>query len=59
MKDMKKVLFILALALTCGAYTSMSQIYVKIRPPMPPRIERPVPPSPNHVWIDEDWEPES
>jgi len=56
MKNIKRVLFIMALALTCGAYGSMAQIYVNVRPPMP-RYERVVAPSPRHVWIDEDWEP--
>ena len=46
----------LALALTCGAYSSMAQIYVNVRPERP-HYERPVAPSPRHVWIDEEWEP--
>jgi len=56
MKKMTRVLFILALALTCGSYCSMAQIYVKIRPDRP-HYERTVAPSPRHVWIDEEWEP--
>jgi hypothetical protein len=56
MKNIKKAVFILGLALTCGAFSSMAQIIVKIRPPRPP-VQRPAPPSPIHIWIDEDWAP--
>jgi len=56
MKKMQKVLLMMAIVLTCGAYTSMAQIYVKIRPDRP-RYERTVAPSPRHVWVDEEWEP--
>ncbi len=56
MQNMKKAFFILGLALTCGAYSSMAQIYVKIRPARP-HYERTVAPSRHHVWIDEDWQP--
>jgi YXWGXW repeat-containing protein len=44
------------LALTFAVYTSNAQIEVKIRPERP-HYERPVAPSPRHVWIDEEWEP--
>ena len=56
MKNMKKLLFMLALALTCGAYSSTAQIIVSVRPPVPHyvRVEAP---SPRHVWIGEEWEP--
>ena len=56
MKNIRKVLLICALAITCGAYTSMAQIYVKIRPNRP-HYERVVAPSPRHIWVEEDWEP--
>ena len=56
MKSIRKGLLMLAVVLTCGAYTSMAQIYVKIRPNRP-HYERVVAPSPRHVWIDEEWEP--
>ena len=55
MKNIKKVLFILAIALTCGAYGSMAQIYVNVRPPRPVAVVRIGAPSPQHVWVDEDW----
>jgi len=55
MKNMKRVLFVLAIALTCGAYGSSAQIYVHVRPPRPTVAVRIAAPSPRHVWIDEDW----
>jgi hypothetical protein len=54
MVNIKRVLFILAIAITCGAYGSSAQIYVNVRPPRPV-VVRTVAPSPAHVWIDEDW----
>jgi len=56
MQNIKRLLFILAIALTSGVYTSNAQIYVKVRPPRPP-VVRVAAPSPHHVWIDEEWEP--
>ncbi len=53
---MKRMLFMLAIALTCGAFTSNAQIVVNVRPARP-HYERAVAPSPRHVWIDEEWEP--
>ncbi len=55
MRNTKRVLLILAIALTSGAYVANAQIEVKIRPERP-HYERVVAPSPRHVWIDEDWE---
>jgi hypothetical protein len=54
MKNIKRVLFILAVVLTCGAYNSSAQVYVNVRPPRPV-VVRTEAPSPRHVWIDEDW----
>jgi hypothetical protein len=46
--------FTIAIGLTAGAQT----IYVKIRPPVPTAVVvRPAPPSPHHVWVDEEWRP--
>lgn len=56
MNNIKKALIIVGLSLTCGAYSSMAQIIVKIRPQRP-HIERPAPPSPHHIWIEEEWAP--
>ena len=47
-------------ALVLGASLSFSssasaQVYVNVRPTFAP-VVRPAPPSPRHVWVDEDWE---
>jgi hypothetical protein len=51
---MKKLLFLVAIALTYGAYSSSAQVYVNVRPPRP-AVVRIAAPSPRHVWVDEDW----
>ena len=56
MQNIKKILFVIALALTTGAFNSNAQIVVGIRPVVP-HYERIVAPSPRHIWIDEEWEP--
>ena len=56
MRTIKRCLFILAVALSCGAFNSYAQIEVKVRPEVP-RFERGAAPSPRHVWIGEEWEP--
>jgi hypothetical protein len=56
MKNLKRVVLMMAIILTCSAYTSMAQIYVHVRPNRP-HYERVVAPSPRHVWVDEEWEP--
>ena len=59
MQSIKKILFILFIALSCGVYSSNSyaqEIVVGVRPPIP-HYERIARPSPRHVWIDEEWEP--
>ena len=58
MKNMKKVLIMLAIVLTTGAYSSQAQIYVGIRPARQ-TVVRVAAPSPRHVWIDEDWREEN
>lgn len=44
--------FSLAFALNSTAQVEFS---VRVRPPAPV-IVRPAPPSPRHVWVNEDWE---
>lgn len=41
---------------SAASFQASAQIYVKIRPSIPV-IVRPQQPSPAHVWIDEEWEP--
>ena len=59
MKNMKRLLFMLAIALSCGAFATSAQIYVHVRPPRPAVSVRIAAPSPRHVWIDEDWREEN
>ncbi len=49
----------LALALSLTAASSFAQIVVRVRPTRPREVivRRPPPPSPAHVWVDEDWAP--
>ena len=54
MKNIRKVLIMLAIELSTGAYSSQAQIYVGVRP-VRPAVVRVEAPSPRHVWIDEDW----
>ena len=56
MQNIKKGLLILGLALVSGVYSSSAQIVVKIRPDRP-HYERPVAPSPRHVFVEEEWTP--
>ncbi len=53
----KKMILGVAIALTCGSLSSSAQIFVSVRPRHDVIVERPAPPSPRHVWIDEEWRP--
>ncbi|HWK03704.1 MAG TPA: hypothetical protein VNS58_08730 [Puia sp.] len=57
-KHFSKMAFlaILAVVTTVGfSSTASAQVYVSVRPVFAgPRV-RPAPPSPRHVWIDEEW----
>lgn len=54
-KNLIKWLFVIV-ALFGASFSASAQIYVKIRPAAPV-IVRTAQPSPNHVWIEEEWEP--
>jgi hypothetical protein len=56
MKKYLSKLALLSVIALAVSFTASAQIYVKIRPSVPV-IVRPAPPSPTHVWIDEEWEP--
>ncbi len=56
MKNLKSVLVMLGLFLFIGYNGNAQEIIIKARPPMPHYV-RVAPPSPRHVWIDEEWEP--
>jgi len=57
MKKLFSGLFVFSF-LTLGIHQSAAAqtVYVKIRPALPVMV-RPVPPSPQHVWIAEEWRP--
>ncbi len=52
--SIKKIAFGVAIALSCGPLTSSAQIYVREHPHFT-AVVRTAPPSPRHVWVDEDW----
>ncbi|MDR3678678.1 MAG: YXWGXW repeat-containing protein [Flavipsychrobacter sp.] len=53
----KAVFFALALTAVGTSVTSSAQIYVNIRPRHEVIVARPAPPSPRHVWVEEEWRP--
>ena len=55
MNKVQKLVFATAIALFSGIYVASAQIYVNLRPERPV-VVRVDPPTPRHVWIDEDWE---
>jgi len=59
MRTFKKNALLLLFLLGISAVQASAQIVVRVRPPRPHIVvtSRPVAPSPRHVWIDEDWEP--
>ena len=54
MNKTQKLFLASAIALTSGIYSASAQIYVHVRP-VAPVIVRTDAPSPDHVWIGEDW----
>ncbi len=54
MKKNKKLLLALAIAMFCGTYSASAQIYVHVRP-IARVVVRTEQPSPQHVWVREDW----
>ncbi len=59
MQIMKRLLFVLAAAVSCAAFTNYSyaqEVVVGVRPHVP-HFERGRAPSPRHVWVGEEWEP--
>jgi len=55
MKQKVSKIFFLGITLLSISFTATSQLYVKIRPAIPVIIRTPQP-SPNHIWIDEEWD---
>ena len=59
MKKLLSALFVFAFLVIGVGFTASAQsvsVYVKVRPVVPV-MARPVAPSPNHVWIAEEWRP--
>jgi len=56
MKNIKKEMLLIAIALVCGVQTGFSQIIVKVKPARPKYV-RVAAPSPRHIWVNEEWEP--
>lgn len=58
MRQLKKIGMVL-LAVLFAANTSFGQVIVRVRPVRPRVVvvQRPAPPSPRHVWVEEDWVP--
>src|ERR1700743_3292361 len=50
-----KLAFLVMVIFAAGTTAASAQIYVSVRPAWHP-VARPVAPSRNHVWIDEEWE---
>lgn len=56
MKNKMIRLLLAVIVIFTVSFSASAQIYVKIRPTFRV-VQRPQQPSPNHVWIDEDWQP--
>lgn len=58
MKKLAKV-FLVFMLCNFGISKVQAQIIVNVRPARPERVvvRRPPPPSPQHVWVEEDWVP--
>jgi len=54
MKTRSMKFLIMVAVLFTVSLSASAQIYVKVRPTHK-TIVRPVQPSPEHVWVDEDW----
>lgn len=53
---MKKMILSTAIALAFGVTSASAQIYVSVHPTHAV-VVRTAPPSPRHVWVDEEWRP--
>ncbi|MCD6013737.1 MAG: hypothetical protein K0Q79_3599 [Flavipsychrobacter sp.] len=56
MKRTRRILLVFAVVMSCGIYSASAQIYVNVQPPRPPVHVRIAAPTPQHVWIEEDWQ---
>jgi len=54
MKKIQKLLFASAIIMSCGIFSASAQTYVHDRPQRP-EVTRGEAPSPQHVWVNEEW----
>jgi len=54
MKGIRRTFLALVVAMSCMSYQGNAQLIVNIRPARPVYV-RSAPPSPRHVWVDEEW----
>ena len=48
----------LALGMLVDIYSGNAQVYIKVRPPRPPKVNVHIhAPGPRHVWIEDEWVP--
>ena len=57
MKKITRIMMLIGIASLFAAVNSTAQIIVRVRPHPPVVVERPVAPSPRHVWVSEEWTP--
>jgi WXXGXW repeat (2 copies) len=56
MNKLRNALIVAGLLLCLGYTSNGQELIIRARPPIPHYV-RVAPPSPRHVWIDEEWEP--
>lgn len=52
-----RILFVCAIAFSANT-SSYAQVYVREKP-VAPKHEKINQPSPNHIWVEEEWEPKN
>lgn len=57
MKKITRIMMLIGVASLFAVSSSNAQIFVRVRPnrPGPAVVVRTAPPSPRHVWVDEEW----
>jgi hypothetical protein len=55
-KKLNRLLILMVILFSVSAAAS-AQVYVRVHPVAPVVVVRPPQPSPEHVWVDDEWEP--